>query len=312
MRVLLVVNPRASSTTARRRRDVERALAHHELEVQPTRGRGHAAELARGAADAGVGAVVVLGGDGTLNEAAGSLAGTATALAPLPGGSTNVFTRTLGYPRSLQGAVPALVADLEAGSTRRIGIGRANGRIFLFHLGAGFDAAVVARMERRPAWVKRWAAHPVFAWSAIVTYFGCYDRRRAAFRVTADAESADGGSLGDGFFAIVSNSSPYTYFGPRPLRVTDAAAFGRGLAVTMFLRLGFRDLVPSALEAMGGGLRRRDSVLQRADLDHVSFAALGAPFSWQVDGEHIGEVERLAVRYEPDALEVVVPRSPLP
>ena len=99
MRVLLIVNTTASSVTARKRVLIQKALgAEHDLEMMETSRRGHAARLARGAARRGVEVVAVLGGDGTLNEAADGLVGTDTALAPLPGGSTNVYARTLGHP----------------------------------------------------------------------------------------------------------------------------------------------------------------------------------------------------------------------
>ncbi len=99
MRILLIVNSSASSVTARARVVIAKALsADHEVTVAETSRRGHATRLAQGAANEGTEVVVVLGGDGTLNEAANGLAGTTTALAPLPGGSTNVFSRTIGLP----------------------------------------------------------------------------------------------------------------------------------------------------------------------------------------------------------------------
>ncbi|HYZ98898.1 MAG TPA: diacylglycerol kinase family protein, partial [Acidimicrobiales bacterium] len=92
MRLLLLVNTSASSVTPRSRVVIGKALAaDHELTLAETSRRGHAARLAQGAAADGVEVVVVLGGDGTLNEAANGLAGTDCALAALPGGSTNVF-----------------------------------------------------------------------------------------------------------------------------------------------------------------------------------------------------------------------------
>ena len=67
---------------------IQKALsADHEVTVAETSRRGHAARLAQGAAATGTQVVIVLGGDGTLNEAANGLAGTSAALAPLPGGS---------------------------------------------------------------------------------------------------------------------------------------------------------------------------------------------------------------------------------
>ncbi|NLA36449.1 MAG: diacylglycerol kinase family lipid kinase, partial [Actinobacteria bacterium] len=99
MRVLLIVNPRASSVTPRRQLQVHRLLAaHHEVRMVETERRGHATDLAAHAVDDGFDVVAVYAGDGTLNEAANALIGTTVALAPLPGGSTNVFARTLGLP----------------------------------------------------------------------------------------------------------------------------------------------------------------------------------------------------------------------
>jgi diacylglycerol kinase family enzyme len=305
VRLLLIVNPTASSMTPRRRVRVQHMLGqHHRLEVSETYRRGHATRLARSAAREGVDVVVVAAGDGTLNEAADGLIGTTTALAPLPGGSTNVFARTLRFPNSMMAATDQLLASLDAGSVRRIGVGEANGRHFLFHLGCGYDAEVIEQVERRP-WVKRWLAHPVFAVTAVTTFFRGYDREHPAFE-TLDAQ---GVPIADGYFAIVSNSKPYAFFGPRPLLVTTEAGLDRALALTQFTKLEVATTLSAAGSAMvrGKRLSKNDAVVQRADLDALTFVAHHGPFPWQVDGDYLGEVERLEVRYVPEALNVVVP-----
>src|SRR5256885_2991883 len=162
VRILLIVNATASSVTARARVVIAKALAaDHDLPVSETSRRGHAERLAHSAANEGVDVVVAMGGDGTLNEAANGLAGTTTALAPLPGGSTNVFARTIGIARDPLEATGQLLSSLHRHSYRRIGVGCVNGRRFLFHTGLGFDAAVVARVERRNE-LKRYAGPPLF------------------------------------------------------------------------------------------------------------------------------------------------------
>ena len=304
MRLLLIVNPTASSMTARRRVRVQHALgAAHRLEVAETAQRNDASRLARDAATEGFDAVVVAAGDGTLNEAANGLVGTDTALAPLPGGSTNVFGRTIGVPNALHAATEHLVASLDARSFRRVGLGAGNGRRFLFHLGAGFDAEVIEQMERH-AWLKRRLAHPTFAVAAVTTFYRGFDRTHPPFRIEVGGEP-----LTEGYYAIASNTSPYAFFWLRPLTVTLAAGLERKLALTAFRRLTPGVLVPAALSAMGRGRRlaRAAEVVQLADLDHVTLTATGAPFPWQVDGDYLGEVEQLDIRYEPDCLTVVTP-----
>jgi diacylglycerol kinase family enzyme len=300
----LIVNPTASSMTPRRRVQIEHVLSdQHRLEVAETFRRGHATRLARAAAREGMDAVVVLAGDGTLNEAADGLAGTETALAPLPGGSTNVFARTIGYRNDLKEATEQLIEALRRRSFRRIGIGVGNGRRFLFHLGVGFDARVIEQVERH-AWLKRTLAHPTFAVAAFTTFFRGYDRTRPQFRVEADGET-----VGDGYFGIVSNTAPYSFFGPRPLMVTRAAGLDRALALTMFTRLEPNTLLPAAGSAMVRGRRieRQSGIEQRADLTSLTLSANKGPFPWQVDGDYLGETERIDVRYEPDALALVMP-----
>src|SRR5690242_5183884 len=120
MRLLLLVNTSASSVTPRARVVIHKALAaDHDVHVAETSRRGHAMRLALGAATDGVDVVVVLGGDGTLNEAANGLAGTGTALAVVPGGSTNVFARTIGMAPKISRAAPQLQAALARSDTMR-------------------------------------------------------------------------------------------------------------------------------------------------------------------------------------------------
>jgi len=302
---MLIVNPSASSVTARGRVLINKALsADHEVTLCETTRRGHATRLAQGAADEGYEVVVVLGGDGTLNEAANGLAGSATALATLPGGSTNVFARTLGLPDDPLDATVVILEALAGRSIRRIGLGSVNGRRFLFHVGIGFDAAVVADVERRGS-LKRWANHVLFGWSAFVTWLNGYERRRPRFRVKVD-DIADGD---DGVFAICLNTNPYSYVGTRPFNVDTGATLDSALSVVTLRSL---DLVPTILlitSALGSGeaLRRSHNVAFHREVHSATIEGYG-PFPHQVDGDYLGEVERLEIRFEPEALALVIPR----
>ncbi|MDQ6784288.1 MAG: diacylglycerol kinase family lipid kinase [Actinomycetota bacterium] len=302
MRLLLVVNASASSVTARARVVIHRALAgDHTVTVAETSRRGHATRLAQGAASDGVDVVVVLGGDGTLNEAANGLAGTPTALGVLPGGSTNVFARTIGMTNDPVDATGQLLAALRRNSVRRVSLGEVNGRYFLFHVGMGYDAAVVAQVERRSE-VKRYAGHALFVWSAFTTWLR-HDHGRAGFSATPE-----GGVPVDGSFGICLKTNPYTFLGDRPLDVVPGTGFDTGLAMVTFRSLKLARLLPLVVRAIvrGGGLSGHGAVSVATDLDSVVVKGY-RPFPYQVDGDYLGEADELTLRCRPDALALVLP-----
>src|SRR5690606_14257900 len=115
-------------------------------------------------------------------EAANGLVGTDTALGILPGGSSNVFARTIGLPNDPIEATGVLLDSLATGSIRRVGLGAVNGRCFLFHTGLGFDAAVVEQVERRSS-LKRYAGHPLFVYAGFATWFRHFDKSRPRMAV---------------------------------------------------------------------------------------------------------------------------------
>jgi diacylglycerol kinase family enzyme len=303
VKLLFIVNASASSVTARGRVVIQKALAaDHDVTLAETSRRGHATRLAQGAAATGTEIVVVLGGDGTINEAANGLAGTDTALGVLPGGSTNVFARTIGTPKDPIEATGSLVNALARGSLRRVGVGSVNGRYFLFHVGIGFDAAVVEQVEKRSE-LKRYAGHPLFVYAAFVTWFRYYDRTRPRFAV----RHAAGDVVDDGYFSVVQNTNPYTYFGNVPVNVAPEATLDRGLAAVTFRNLGFALTLRVAAAALQGRpLRRFRKLAYRTDLDEITVTGHG-PFPYQVDGDYLGETESLTLRHEPDALRLVMP-----
>jgi diacylglycerol kinase family enzyme len=304
VRVLLIVNETASAVTARRRVLVQRILgADHKLEVAETSRRGHAARIARGAALDGVDVLAVFAGDGTLSEAADGLSRSATALAALPGGSTNVFARSIGVAYDPVEAAEQLRDALARGNFRRIGLGAASGRRFLFHCGLGLDAAVIAQVERR-SFLKRYGAHPLYVAATIETWRRHYDHRRPRFRV----EVGDGEVVGESAFAIISNQRPWTYLGKRPITISPDAGLDVPLTVTLFRSLELSVLLTGAASALRGGrlLSRHPKVVQRSNLYSVTVTGYG-PFPWQVDGDYLGEIERLAISWEPDTLTIVTP-----
>jgi diacylglycerol kinase family enzyme len=304
VRVLLIVNASASSVTERGRVVIQKALsADHDVETATTSRRGHATRLAQGAAAEGMDAVVVLGGDGTLNEAANGLAGTTTALGVLPGGSTNVFARTIGMTNDPIEATGELLGAMSRKSQRRVGLGMVNGRYFLFHVGLGFDAAVVEQVEKRAA-LKRYAGHPLFVWAAVVTWMRHYDKGRARFAV----RFPDASVIDDGVFALCLNTNPYTFLGNRPFNVAPKATLDTGLSMVTFRELGLLRIVGAAASALASGRRlNKDKCIdQRDDLAALTVTGHG-PFPYQVDGDFLGDTERLEFAHEPDCLELLIP-----
>lgn len=302
VKILFIVNPTASGVTARGRVMIQNALAaSHDLTVAETKRRGHATRLAQGAASTGVDVVVSMGGDGTVNEVANGLVRSTTALAVLPGGSTNVFARTLGLVNEPVEATNQILSALSRRSIKRIGLGRVNGRFFCFHVGMGYDAAVVEQVEKRGQ-LKRYLGHPLFAYAAIDTWIRRYDRKRAAFRVELGSESIDG------FFSVCMNTDPYTYLGSRPLSLIPEAGLDTALGLVTFTSFGLVATLRAVGAALKGGgrLARQSNVAVRTDVH--SFTVRGfRPFPWQVDGDHLGDADVLEFQWEPSVLDLVIP-----
>ena len=314
---MLIVNSFASSVTARNTVVVHRRLtegvrserggrhiARHQVEVVETNRRGHATRFAHDAARRGIDVVIGYGGDGTLNEVATGIAGTDSALGVLPGGSTNVFARTLGMPNDPVAAVEHLVRGIDAETIAPIGLGQVNGRYFCFHTGVGYDAAVVQRVERHAS-LKRWLGHPLFIWAGVSTWARGYDRKHPHFRVDGDG----GPAIDDGYFTIVLNTNPYTYLGNRPLDLSPAAGLDQGLVAITFTTMRARAILTSLAGALrGGGVKPADHLDIRTGVEHLAIEH-DTPFPYQLDGDALGETTRLDIDHVPDAVRLVFPTA---
>ena len=303
-KIHLVVNPTASSVTPRARVVIGRAFGSDaDVEVSLTERRGHATELAANAVKAGAEVVVVLGGDGTLNEVACALAGSPVRLGVLPGGSTNVFARSLGMSDDPVEATAQLIDSLNDihANEEHMSLGTANGRHFVFHTGVGFDAAVVKEVEKR-GHLKRWISHPLFIWSAFRTWAG-YDRA-ARFRV-----ELFGGAVQASPLTLVLNRDPYTYLGERPVRLAVGANFDTGFAVACFKSLGLVSTISAAGRALmnSEGLTGGRSVRVDRGVKRLTITS-DQPFHYQVDGDYMGEVDVLRIAHQPTSLWVISPR----
>src|SRR5438067_9661737 len=127
-RIALIVNPLATAVDEHRLELVHSALARvGDVDMHRTRARGHATELARDLAR-GADALFVYSGDGGFNEVVNGVGADSPPLGCIPGGGTSVFPRGLGLPRDPLAATEQLAIALGRGRTRRISVGRVNGR----------------------------------------------------------------------------------------------------------------------------------------------------------------------------------------
>ncbi|MEV7622551.1 diacylglycerol kinase family protein [Actinoplanes sp. NPDC089786] len=315
MRALLVVNPKATTTSERGRDVLVRALRSAvDLEVQYTLRRGHATALARAAAESGVDVVVTLGGDGTVNEVVNGLMTADPALGDpdaascyrlpalgvVPGGSTNVFARALGLPHDWADGTSVILDGLRDGRHRTIGLGRADDRYFTFCAGMGLDAAVVRRVEqaRRRG---RTSTHGLYVRSIVAQFLSGEDRRTPPLAVERPGEDTQP----ELSMVIVQNTAPWTYLGDRPINPNPDASFDRGLDV-----LATRQLyVPSTIRTVTQMASRKGDphgkqVLKLHDQDEFTVLS-SRPQPFQLDGDYLGERQKVHFVSVPDALRVI-------
>jgi diacylglycerol kinase family enzyme len=320
MRALVVVNPAATSTTAKMRDVLVGALASElKLDVVETTHRGHGRELGAEAAREGIDLVVSVGGDGTVNEVVNGLLANGPGphlpmLAVVPGGSTNVFSRALGRSRDPVEATAEILDSVRAGRTRLVSLGTASAsgtadaaddtwsppRWFVFAAGLGFDAEVIARVEAQRAEGRR-STGPLYVREAVSAFLLGRERRRPAMTLQVPDQPA----LENLFLCLVSNVSPWTYLGARPVNPSPEASFDTGLDVFAMGRMGSVRMLRTLRQTLARNADARGRGVHRGhDLEELVVTA-SRPQGWQVDGDYLGTATGLRVRNVPAALRVV-------
>ena len=303
-RMLVIVNPYATTVSNRLKNLVVYALqGRYAVEAVETQARDHATALCREAAAEGYDVVVAFGGDGTVNEVANGLVGTDTPLTCLPGGATNVLCRTLGIPVDVVDATEHLLGLADDFRPFRVDVGRVNGRHFVFGSGAGLDASVVERVDRRPQLKARLGEY-YFTYAALGTFARRYLVRPPRVRVEVQGRSIEGVTV------IVQNSDPFTYFGRRPIRIGEGAALDSGTLALSVLRratpLEVPTLIPRIFSANARTLQRHRQIDGLCGLVEARVTALGElEFPVQVDGDYLGEFSDVVYGVTPRALAVV-------
>lgn len=306
MRALLVVNPKATATTARARDVLAHALASEtKLDVVQTTARGHATELARQAAVDGLDLVVALGGDGTVNEVVNGLLAdgpgpSVPALAVVPGGSTNVFARALGLPESPIEATGDLLEALRIDRRRTLSLAQADDRWFTFCAGLGLDASVVRRTEAKRSKGRK-ATPGLFVTEGFAEFFSMRDRRTPQLTLTRPGLEPE--PLG---LALVCNTAPWTYLGRRPVVPCPEASFDTGLDLFGLRRLGTVTTLRYLRQILSSRPRLRGrQVVSLHDLSTFMLSA-SSPLPFQLDGDDLGERTSVTFRAVPAALDVIV------
>ena len=235
-----------------------------------------------------------------------------TALGVLPGGSTNVFARTLGLvERSGAGRAAGLGGPRRRSASSRSGSDSVNGRSFCFHTGVGYDAAVVREVERHAS-LKRWLGHPLFIY-----------RRRAdvgdaattaSARTSRSAASAtDGGSGSRSPTATSRSCSTPTRTPTSATGRSTSRRRRRSTARSSPSRSGRcaprRSCARSAERCAAAACKPSPHLDLRTDLAALTIRS-DEPFPYQVDGDDLGDTRELRFTHVPDAVRLISRSGP--
>ena len=287
-----------------------------DLDIERTKYRGHARELAASAAGE---LIIVLGGDGSINEVVNGVmsqqawprgAGQNGAdgeppqpplIAVIPGGGGNVFARALGLPPDAARAIRKVREIIAAGRYRTIGLGLAGDRYFTFSAGLGMDAEVVSEVERQRA-AGRKESTSLFLRTMVRHLYRGTDRETPALTLERDGQPA----VSDLFLSIITNRSPWTYYRGRAVLPVPHPDFNSGLDLLALRRVSMGTIYNAVLQMLV--IRSRPPRGRHLFSVHgtESFTVRSSrPIAFQVDGEYLGEIEAIKFQFIPHAIRVV-------
>ena len=288
-RILLIVNPTAGSCRQERLAKIVRSLRERGCTIclQETRKAGDARDLAADIDCDGFDAIVVAGGDGTINEVLNGLPSEAPPLAILPLGTINVLAKEIKLPSSIHG----LADMITSGPSRRVSIGEANGRRFFMMASVGLDADIVEHVSLN---LKRHIGKWAYLYETIKRFI---IKKPSRYRLHV------GGREREVAGAIIANGR---YYAGRFVTSPTAHLEKPCLDICALTRFG-RLALPSYLIALGlGRLASHADVQidQVTDLDLL--APVGAPL--QADGELLCRLPA-HIRILPAAVRLIFPRT---
>jgi diacylglycerol kinase family enzyme len=255
--------------------------------------------------EAGFEVVAAMGGDGVAHHVGSALAGSSTALALIPTGTTNVYARLLGVP-----ARPGAAARLLVGAhrTSRLPLLQVENsststptrRLALFAAGFGFDADVVRAAEAEP-YHKYWFGGVHYARTAISILLRDYRKRTASTKVSLDGQTVE--SLA----TLIQFHPIYTFFGPARLRL---GSFQPGTMTVLTAEELPARRIPAIATALlrGGDLGRLPGLQIWSGIEEVHVEAT-PPIAGQADGELTGPWPEARARLWSDAISVIGPES---
>lgn len=259
-----------------------------EWDISLTHRPGHAMELARAALRTGVDVIAAFGGDGTVREVAGALAGSDVPLAILPGGTGNVFATELGIPRNIR-----LAARLIAGPhrLRTVDVGMAGREPFLVAAATGVVANSMRDADQQMKEQLGYLAYVVIGFRELA------NPMPATYELTLDGQQASG----EGMACVVSNTSNFGISGVTALPWTDIS--DGMLDVVLLPTSSLQAFL--ALMATTAGFQELAGVLRRWQVQHVILHA-DPPQQITCDGDMVGETP-VEITILHRALKVIVP-----
>ncbi len=292
-RATLIINPAARGVP--RRLDPARLAGYLASRGLPARvaipdSPAEATAAARASAERGDALCFVVGGDGSLRQAAEGLAGSTTALAAVPAGTVNIWAREIGLPRGIRAAIDAHLG----GQVAAVDLGRAEGHVFLLMAGIGWDAEVAAAVD--PAW-KRAAGDLAYILEGLL-HLPALRTRPARWQADGQAFEAPLGWM------LLGNTRLY---GGR-IHLTPHARIDDGLLdLLAFCPHGPAETLAMAAQVLAGRREGRHIVAGR--FAEVVVETPGLPV--QLDGDPVGQTP-MTFRTEPGVLRVSLPAGPLP
>ncbi len=286
----VIFNPKARSQKGSR---VLRFLVKYgdRFAVYPTTHAGEARSLAARLAAAGEPVVIAAGGDGTINEVVGGLAGSNTILGVLPAGTMNVFAREMGIPFD---TLDHALQVIEQGYIHYVDLFEANGAPFVQMAGIGYDAMVIEETK----WESKKRLGPFAYLLAGIKLLGENPPKLEV--ICADGRREEGVAV------LAGNGKLY---GGQFKFFREASNHDSKLDVLIYKEAGYRLVFDSLRGLATGGIDLMESTICFQTESFTVNADREVPV--QVDGELLGRFSGISFKESQHRLRVFAPEEPL-